>query len=641
MLVLRPVDAAHQVFRVRLLEGREERAVAIREGGAAVVLIVDADRDEHAEVVRAAEVARHLERIRAEREEVCGGVSRGRVAVVRRGDGVRERLAGLEACEVPEARALRTVRHHRDARVERVLEARILERLHAHGLVRGPVEDVASVRVVHERAHLVERGLALRLPVLAASATASERIGRTRKMSADFRGDVLCAAAGFENRRASAEPDRDFRRMRRLHEEQLCGERIRSRPGTGRCHCLPPRNLVQHLVVSGEVHGSAPPLAEAHRDVAAPFRVRHGKHPAAVRWRKRKGCARIIHERPAPVTAGCAPLDRRARKRRGEPFKFLGIRWRLGERRIRHCGQKYLPQVLQRLAHRRTGVHRQHRILIRHDHGKLPVGPGGTVAAVRAAPELEAIPGLPVIRHRIALEPVRAGRVGYLLRRGERHIVARKELPPVPFAALQPELPETGDVTRRHVETPSAEILALRTAVPLCVRDAERPEQPPREILRRSLAAFQPDDRGKHVRGAAVIAEPRSGAPRHRVRKERLDPIAVLRLRHRRRGILLVTGRHAQQVAHAHLKKVLGRVGRQLVRKQIRDPLVEIELPLVRKHPDRRGCEGLRERVEHVQPVRLAWTPPPFCDRTPMTQQHESVETSLRVHDAHPFRNRA
>ena len=145
-------ERPHKTFGMLLLEPGEERVVAAPGRGAGVVLVVHADRDEYLEVVRAAEGRGHLKRIRAEVEEVLRRVPRRLHAMVLLRDRTRQRLAGLAAGEVSEPGALRTVRDRRDARAERMDEAAAREVLHRHRQVRGPVEDVAAVRVVDESA---------------------------------------------------------------------------------------------------------------------------------------------------------------------------------------------------------------------------------------------------------------------------------------------------------------------------------------------------------------------------------------------------------------------------------------------------------------------------------------------------------
>ena len=166
-----------------------------------------------------------------------------------------------------------------------------------------------------------------------------------------------------------------------------------------------------------------------------------------------------------------------------------------------------------------AGGHRQDGVELGHDDAELAER---TVAAVRrcggtartgsrspAASRSRSWSGIP-------------GRWDLLARRLLDPFL-RDQLLAVPFALLQVELAELGEVFGAEVEAAAAERVALGAAVPAGVLDAQRLEQSRLEVFQHGLAGHLRDDGREHVAAERVVLEVGAGLVRDGVGEELLD----------------------------------------------------------------------------------------------------------------------
>ena len=118
---------------------------------------------------------------------------------------------------------------------------------------------------------------------------------------------------------------------------------------------------------------------------------------------------------------------------------------------------------------RRNG---HHHMIVRGDHTQLTEHTIAAVAVLPGAPELIPVPLMPfVFGFRLAVGIVD------LLRRSQLKPFRRQHLTALPYAALNQANAETQNAVRRKMQPPSAAANALRAAVPIRLRDAQRRKQ--------------------------------------------------------------------------------------------------------------------------------------------------------------------
>jgi hypothetical protein len=259
-----------------------------------------------------------------------------------------------------------------------------------------------------------------------------------------------------------------------------------------------------------------------------------------------------------------------------------------------------------------------HGILNRHHDAELAEGSVSAIDAVTTTPELVAVALVPIA--------LRVAAVGGLAQRGRFDPLRRDQALALPHPFLKVELAEARDVLRRHAEPEAAERDALRALFPGRVPDPERCEQARAEVVDQLRARRLLDDRRQHVGRRGVVEEVRARLVRHRQRQKGARQPSLRLERELLEVLVVVAGRHRQQVPHAHRLQVRAGLGRGVLREERQDLVVEAEPPFGHGHPDR-GCgEALAQRVEHVGRVLRVRRPPAFGHHLAVAHEHEAVQ---------------
>ena len=95
-----------------------------------------------------------------------------------------------------------------------------------------------------------------------------------------------------------------------------------------------------------------------------------------------------------------------------------------------------------------------------------------------------------------------------------------------PFALLQIELAQLGDVLQINVHAPAAFFDALGAGLPRYIAEAQRLEQARAQIGRKTQPCFALDDGGKHVAVHAVVIECGAGLEQNICVQKAFDPVA-------------------------------------------------------------------------------------------------------------------
>ena len=321
--------------------------------------------------------------------------------------------------------------------------------------------------------------------------------------------------------------------------------------------------------------------------------------------------------------------DIRPRRRRQREAKLRFASPQGGERRGVHGQRAVLHGVHERdvggiqfgLDVAAAGGDGHGDVVLRHHQRDLPGVAVPAEAVVAAHPELEAIALVPVGR----TSPGDRG-VLDLLARGHGDVVARDELPPVPDAALEPELRERGDLLDAQPEAPPADVDAVGVALPRDFAEAQRIEEPRPQVFRNPQARDLLDHRGEHERRAGVVGELHAGLVRQLVLEEAAHPVAprIARLVALQRAAG-VAGGHREQMAERDPPHALGDLRREAVRKEVDEPVVDGEQPLALRDADGGGDEALAQREELMRCIGGMRSPMAFGDDLAMPQQQIAV----------------
>ena len=163
-------------------------------------------------------------------------------------------------------------------------------------------------------------------------------------------------------------------------------------------------------------------------------------------------------------------------------------------------------------------------VLLRQNDGVLAEGAIAAEGGALAAPELVAIALQPVVLRFWAVWFIAAGLLdvfarGFLDPRDGQKLLA------LPLAFLQQELAKLREAFALNAESPAAGGDAARAGLPAHVADAERGEEPRREILQQAFASDLLDDSGAHVGSGAVVHELRAGRVRDIQREKGSHPV--------------------------------------------------------------------------------------------------------------------
>jgi hypothetical protein len=285
-------------------------------------------------------------------------------------------------------------------------------------------------------------------------------------------------------------------------------------------------------------------------------------------------------------------------------LEFLGM----------ECGEEFVPDDVEFALHV-VGLSGDgdDGVFFGDDDAELAVFAIAAKGVVAAAPELEAVALVPIFG--------RVAAVGDLFGGGLLDPRSRNQLFAVPFAFLQIEQAEFGDVFSANFQTKAAGTDSLRTGTPIRIFDAEWFEEARLEIIENGLAGDLGDDRGEHVTAGGVVLEMGSRFVRNGMSEEGLDPRCV--------GVEFhfdfVTAGHGEQIAHAHHFEFVGRIRGSVVGKEFQDGIVDAQFAIGDGEAHRRRSEAFAERMHDVRFVRGFGFPPTFCDYVSMADEHKAV----------------
>ena len=133
-------------------------------------------------------------------------------------------------------------------------------------------------------------------------------------------------------------------------------------------------------------------------------------------------------------------------------------------------------------------------------------------------------------------------------------------------------------------------------------------------------------DGRQHVARGRVVDEERARLVRDGQREKRLHHALLPGERKVADVLVVMPGRHRQQIADAHRLEVRARLRRRLVGKEAQHRVVDAQLAVGDREAHCRRREALAEREQHVRLVGGIGRPPAFRDDLPVPHEHEAVQ---------------
>ena len=186
------------------------------------------------------------------------------------------------------------------------------------------------------------------------------------------------------------------------------------------------------------------------------------------------------------------------------------------------------------------------------------------------------------------------------------------------------------------MEPPGAEVDSAVIRLPFHVFDAERFEEPRRQVITQGFPGHLRDDRRKHIGRTVVIDEMGAGLEFDFAAEE--SPHKVFRLEHFPDRVALVARLHGQQVAHTHRGEMPGNLQRQLVREEADDGVLQRQALLLNRKADGGRRKALAHGKHVPRRIQPAGSPGAFRDDLAVLQQHERIRVAVqRVARLHHF----